>query len=97
MASHLALLGDSIFDNRAYTGGDPDVVGHLVLTKGHFDRFGRAIRPNEYNNVKLTEYFNGFNEQNDPDSGPGMIAAIDWLKSCLARIETDSIGVLTIG
>jgi hypothetical protein len=29
MALHIALLGDSIFDNRAYTGGAPDVVGHL--------------------------------------------------------------------
>jgi hypothetical protein len=29
MASHIVLLGDSIFDNRAYTGGAPDVVGHL--------------------------------------------------------------------
>jgi hypothetical protein len=29
MASHLALLGDSIFDNRSYTGGAPDVVAHL--------------------------------------------------------------------
>ena len=29
MASHIALLGDSIFDNRAYTGGEPDVVAHL--------------------------------------------------------------------
>lgn len=29
MASHIALLGDSVFDNRAYTGGAPDVVGHL--------------------------------------------------------------------
>ena len=27
--SHLVLLGDSIFDNRAYTGGQPDVVAHL--------------------------------------------------------------------
>src|SRR5256714_1947673 len=27
--SHIALLGDSIFDNRAYTGGEPDVVSHL--------------------------------------------------------------------
>jgi hypothetical protein len=26
---HLALLGDSIFDNAAYTGGEPDVVTHL--------------------------------------------------------------------
>ena len=26
---HVALLGDSIFDNRAYTGGEPDVVSHL--------------------------------------------------------------------
>jgi hypothetical protein len=24
--SHLVLLGDSIFDNAAYTGGAPDVV-----------------------------------------------------------------------
>jgi hypothetical protein len=29
MALHIVLLGDSIFDNRAYTGGAPDVVGHL--------------------------------------------------------------------
>jgi hypothetical protein len=26
---HVALLGDSIFDNAAYTGGEPDVVTHL--------------------------------------------------------------------
>lgn len=26
---HIALLGDSIFDNAAYTGGEPDVVTHL--------------------------------------------------------------------
>lgn len=25
----IALLGDSVFDNRAYVGTDPDVVGHL--------------------------------------------------------------------
>jgi hypothetical protein len=29
MSNSLALLGDSIFDNSAYTGGDPDVVTHL--------------------------------------------------------------------
>jgi hypothetical protein len=27
--SHVVLLGDSIFDNSAYTGGAPDVVMHL--------------------------------------------------------------------
>ena len=26
---HIALLGDSIFDNRSYTRGEPDVVSHL--------------------------------------------------------------------
>ena len=29
MAYHVALLGDSIFDNRSYTRGEPDVVTHL--------------------------------------------------------------------
>jgi hypothetical protein len=29
MGGHVALLGDSIFDNSAYTGGEPDVVSHL--------------------------------------------------------------------
>jgi hypothetical protein len=29
MAKHIALLGDSIFDNAAYTNGLPDVVTHL--------------------------------------------------------------------
>lgn len=27
--AHIVLLGDSIFDNKAYVGGEPDVVGHL--------------------------------------------------------------------
>lgn len=26
---HIVLLGDSVFDNRAYTHGDPDVAAHL--------------------------------------------------------------------
>jgi len=36
MANHLVLLGDSIFDNRAYTAGEPDVVEHLrgILPSG---------------------------------------------------------------
>lgn len=29
MGNHIALLGDSIFDNASYTGGEPDVVSHL--------------------------------------------------------------------
>jgi hypothetical protein len=29
MAFHVALLGDSIFDNGSYTRGEPDVVTHL--------------------------------------------------------------------
>ena len=28
MTQHLVLLGDSIFDNRTYTAGEPDVVSH---------------------------------------------------------------------
>src|SRR3954452_23575611 len=29
MSGHVVLLGDSIFDNDAYTGSEPDVVQHL--------------------------------------------------------------------
>src|SRR5690606_15680370 len=29
MSNHIVLLGDSIFDNAAYTGGKPDVLPHL--------------------------------------------------------------------
>ena len=29
MPNHIVLLGDSIFDNQAYTRGQPDVVTHL--------------------------------------------------------------------
>jgi hypothetical protein len=29
MHPHIALLGDSVFDNRAYTNGAPDVAKHL--------------------------------------------------------------------
>ena len=33
---HIVLLGDSVFDNAAYTGSEPDVVTHLrsVLPSG---------------------------------------------------------------
>lgn len=36
MSHHVALLGDSIFDNRRYTEGQPDVITHLrsVLPSG---------------------------------------------------------------
>ena len=36
MSEHIALLGDSIFDNASYTNGQPDVVTHLrqVLPDG---------------------------------------------------------------
>lgn len=27
--AHIALLGDSIFDNKAYVGNEPDVISHL--------------------------------------------------------------------
>ena len=29
MSGHIVLLGDSIFDNKSYTRGEPDVVAHL--------------------------------------------------------------------
>lgn len=34
--SHIVLLGDSIFDNRAYVGAEPDVIAHLrqILPSG---------------------------------------------------------------
>lgn len=34
MPRHVALLGDSVFDNRAYTSGEPDVAAHLRLKLG---------------------------------------------------------------
>jgi hypothetical protein len=34
MPVHIVLLGDSIFDNAAYTGGEPDVATHLKRLLG---------------------------------------------------------------
>ena len=41
MSKHIVLLGDSIFDNRPYTGGKPDVVTHLRDELGT-DLFSRS-------------------------------------------------------
>ena len=35
MQPHIVLLGDSVFDNRAYTNGAPDVVTHLRALLPH--------------------------------------------------------------
>ena len=34
MSLHVALVGDSVFDNGAYTGGEPDVAQHLRAMLG---------------------------------------------------------------
>jgi GDSL-like Lipase/Acylhydrolase family len=38
MPAHIVLLGDSIFDNAAYTGGEPDVITHLGRLLGSAGR-----------------------------------------------------------
>jgi hypothetical protein len=35
MSGHIALIGDSVFDNKAYVGRQPDVVEHL---RAHYCR-----------------------------------------------------------
>jgi lysophospholipase L1-like esterase len=35
VSGHIVLLGDSIFDNGAYTSGEPDVLGHLKSLLPH--------------------------------------------------------------
>jgi hypothetical protein len=47
-APHIVLLGDSIFDNSSYTGGEPDVETGVDIDPA-MDRFhdlvtGRALR-----------------------------------------------------
>jgi hypothetical protein len=63
MAGHIALLGDSIFDNRAYTAGAPDVVTHL-----------RALLPPEWRASLLA--VDGATSRDLPDQIPRVPAEV---------------------
>ena len=69
----------------------------FILTKSVRDRYLEFISPDENSAQELTRYFEEFNEQEDPDSGQGIIDAIKWLKDCLDRINEGQVGILMIG
>ncbi len=50
MSSHIALLGDSVFDNAAYTGDEPDVLGHLKAILPVVDLRAVCDQPRDYAN-----------------------------------------------
>ncbi len=53
MNKHIVLLGDSIFDNQAYTAGEPDVVTHLrILLPSPWQATLRAVDGATTNQLK---------------------------------------------
>jgi len=69
----------------------------FILTHEQRDRLSDSITPECYSASELTKYFKEFNEQDDPDSGKGMIDSMVWLKTCLGQIDADHVGILMIG
>ena len=71
-------------------------VSCFILTKAHRDHLLDSITPESYSAPELTLYFKEFNEQDDPDSGNGMIDSMIWLKTCLRQVDANHIGILII-
>ncbi len=69
----------------------------FMLTQDHRERLADTIKPESYSASELTQYFEEFNEQNDPNSGEGMLNSMSWLKACLGQIDANHVGFLMIG
>jgi hypothetical protein len=66
------------------------------LTPALLDEFRVGVDLGECEPEELGRYFEEFNEQQDPDSGQGMLQALHWLKECLEKTDSQRTGLLVV-
>ena len=69
----------------------------FVLTHEHLLSFESKLDPHDYREAELRDYYNDFNETDEPDAGRPMLDGIRSLRDALRQIDDKSIVLLRIG
>lgn len=69
----------------------------FIFTMEHREAYLPRLSPEHFAVDELRDYFNDFNEDDDPESGQAMLEAIASIRESLASVGADSVIVCSIG
>jgi hypothetical protein len=69
----------------------------LFLTAEHKRQYLDKLEPSLFSEEELGEYYNQFNESDEPGAGEPMLAGIRCLHDTLAQVDDDSVVICSIG
>ena len=70
---------------------------HFIFTEKHKQSHLYSLSPDSYSERELRDYYNRFNETNEPEAGKPMLDGIRALQQSLASVDQDSVVVFSIG
>lgn len=70
---------------------------HFIFTGAHRHPFLDRLDPSAFSTEALRDYYNEFNEENEPDVGRPMLDGIRALHQSLSALDEDSVIVFSIG
>jgi hypothetical protein len=70
---------------------------HVIFCMEHRDAYLEKLDPDSLSIDKLRDYYNKFNEVNEPDAGLPMIDGVRAIRQSLAQLDDASVVVLVIG
>jgi len=88
MESEFQALAELLTAERAAT--------HFLLTAAH-KQWVPALDPANFDEHVLKEYFNAFNDTDEPAVGRPMLDCIRFLRDTLSSLDADHVAILTIG
>ncbi|MBV8280423.1 MAG: hypothetical protein JO170_34885 [Verrucomicrobia bacterium] len=68
----------------------------FIFTPDQRARFLGRLSPGQFSAEQLRDYYNAFNETNEPDAGEAMLSGIEFLCRSLAGLDDASVAVLSI-
>jgi hypothetical protein len=70
---------------------------HCIFSKQHKDSYLEKLDPSGVSIEELCDYYNEFNETNEPDAGLPMIDGLRALHQSLSEIDDASVVLLIVG
>jgi hypothetical protein len=69
----------------------------FIFTPTYRDRYLAKLSADQFSADELRDYFNEFNETNEPGIGQAMLDGIRFIGQSLSNLDADSVIVFSIG
>jgi hypothetical protein len=70
---------------------------HFIFTDAHRQAYHDRLDPQSFSEEQLRDYYNEFNETEEPDAGQPMLDGIRALRQSLGAVDEGSVIVFSIG